>query len=134
LQRTDAHPLGSDRSFGFVFAAVFTVIAIWPLMDGAEVRWWGLAIAAVFLGVALIRPALLRPLNRAWMAFGRVLHAIVSPVVMAFLFYIVVTPIAAIMRLLHKVPLKLSFDPAAPSYWIERRPPGPAPDSLKNQF
>ena len=125
---------GSDQSFGIVFAVVFLVIALWPLWREEAPRVWSLILAAAFLGVALVRPALLGPLNRVWLAFGALLHRIVSPVVMAMLFYVMVTPIGLLMQLLGKRPIPLRFDRDRSSYWIERKPPGPAPDTMKNQF
>src|ERR1700754_3734443 len=85
-------PESSDRSFGFVFAVVFALIGCWPLLRWQSPRWWALAIAAGFVLVALIRPQVLRPLNRVWQALGRLLHKIVSPTVMGVIFFTVVTP------------------------------------------
>jgi predicted membrane metal-binding protein len=124
----------SDRSFGLVFAAVFAIVTIWPLIHGEDIRWWSLAIAAAFLVIALAIPRILHPLNRAWTAFGLLLHRIVSPVIMGAIFFVAVTPIALLMRLFGKIPLQLRFDPKAASYWIVRTPPGPAGDTMKNQF
>jgi predicted membrane metal-binding protein len=124
----------SERTFGFVFAAVFAIIGLWPLVHGNSVRLWSLGIGAAFLIVALAAPKILAPLNRLWMKFGLLLHAIVNPVVMAFLFFSTVTPIALFMRLRGKDPLRLKLDPAARSYWIERTPPGPSPDTMPRQF
>jgi hypothetical protein len=124
----------SERVFGFVFAAVFLIIGLLPLLHGNMVRLWSLGVAAVFLALALAVPKTLAPLNRLWMKFGMLLHAVVNPVVMAFLFFSTVTPIALILRALGKDPLHLKFDPAAKTYWIDRTPPGPAPDTMPRQF
>jgi hypothetical protein len=124
----------SDRSFGIIFAVVFVIIALWPLMNDEPIRAWAVALAAAFLACALMSPALLAPLNRGWMAFGRMLHAITTPIIMVFLFYAAVTPLALLMRLFGKRPIPLSFDRTSQSYWIARHPPGPAPSSMKNQF
>lgn len=82
----------SPRSFGFVFAAVFMIIALLPLRSGLEVRGWGLWIAAVFLVTALALPAALAPLSRLWLRIGLLLHRVTNPVVMGALFYLAVTP------------------------------------------
>ncbi len=124
----------SDRSFGLVFTAVFTLIGLWPLLSGEGVRWWSLAVALIFAALAIARPSALAPLNRLWTRFGLMLNRIVSPLVMGLLFYLIITPFALIMRAVGKDPLRLEFDPGAESYWIEREPPGPAPESIKNQF
>ena len=132
--RDDKVEGSSDRSFGFVFAAVFTLIGLWPLMGGGQVRIWALGIAAAFAVVVLARPGLLAPLNRLWTRFGLLLHKVVSPLIMGMLFYLTVTPIGLLMRAFGKDPLRLRPDPDAASYWIERDPPGPAPETMKNQF
>ncbi len=124
---------GSDRGFGFVFAAVFAVISLWPLTGGGGVRIWAIAIAALFLAAALVRPHILRPLNRLWFWFGLLLGRIVSPIVMAVVFSVAITPTALIMRAFGQDLLRLKFDPAAKSYWIRRADDDPM-GSMKDQF
>ena len=126
--------MGSDRSFGLVFAAVFALACLLPLKSGEEPRLWAGAVAAAFLVVSFAAPKLLKPLNRLWFLVGMALHHVVTPVVMGLLFFVTVTPIAVIMRLMGKDPLGLKRDPAATSYWILRQPPGPAPGSMRRQF
>jgi len=124
----------SDRSFGFVFAAVFAIIGLWPLVRGAEPRSWSLIVAAVFLAIAVVHPRLLAPLNRLWLKFGLLLHKITNPIIMACVFFLAVVPTALIMKMMGKDPLRRKLDKGAASYWIHRTPPGPPPDSMKNQF
>jgi hypothetical protein len=124
----------SDRNFGLVIAAVFLLVALGPLRHGHTPRWWALAVAAVFALVALAKPALLARLNRLWMKLGILLGKIVSPIALGILFYGVLTPLAVVVRLTGKDPLRLKLDSGADSYWILRKPPGPPPDSMTNQF
>lgn len=125
---------GSDRGFGLVMAAVFAIVGAWPALFAGAPRLWSFAVAALFLGAALAAPRVLAPLNRVWTRFGVLLHRIMNPVVMAVVFYGTVVPIGLVMRALGKDPLRLRRDPAATSYWIARTPPGPAPETMKNQF
>jgi hypothetical protein len=113
---------------------LFALIAVWPLKDGGELRLWAIAVAAAFAVAALAAPRALRPLNLLWFKFGMLLHHIVTPLVMGLLFFLTVTPVGLLMRATGKDPMRLKRDPAAASYWIDRTPPGPAPDSMKNQF
>lgn len=136
-ENLDSSPLdgpGSERGFAIVFAAVFTIVALWPLLSGGAPRLWALLVAGAFLLAGFLAPAVLAPLNRLWYRFGLLLGRIVSPVVMAILFYATVLPTGLLMRLFRKDLLGLRFDPRADSYWIPREPPGPAPDSFKQQF
>jgi Saxitoxin biosynthesis operon protein SxtJ len=124
----------SDRSFGLVIAIFFLIVGFWPLVHAEPVRWWALGAAAVFAVLALLWTAALAPLNKLWTKLGLLLYRIVSPIVLGLLFYLTVTPIALLMRLLRKDPLRLRGDPDGASYWVIRTPPGPAPESMKNQF
>ena len=134
LSRAEPEKVGSDRSFGIVFAVVFSIVGAWPLLHGASVRPWWLGAALVFAGLAFIRPGTLAPLNRLWMRFGRLLHAVMSPIILGLLFYAVVTPTGLLMRVTGRRPLGLLRKPADATYWILRDPPGPPPESMKNQF
>lgn len=125
---------GSDRQFGFVFAGVCSVVALWPLRSGGAVRWPALVLGVFFLAVALTRPPLLGPLNRVWMRFGLLLGRIVNPIVTAVLFFVVFTPAGLLMRALGKDPLRLKRTPQATTYWIPREPAGTPPDTLAKQF
>jgi len=62
------------------------------------------------------------------------LNRIVSPVATGVLFFVVFTPFALILRMAGKDLLRLRRDPRAASYWIERKPPGPPPESMVEQF
>ena len=132
--RSDEVKSGSDRAFGFVFAVVFLLIGLLPFLNDNPIRLWAVIIAVALIVISLTLPRILSPFNRVWFKFGLLLHKIVSPIIMGVLFYLTVTPMALIMRLLGKPPLSLSFDKSAKSYWIHRDPPGPEPDSIKRQF
>lgn len=134
LEREEDFESSSNRSFGLVLAAFFLIVALWPLWSGARVRLWAFAVAMLFGILALLAPNLLEWPNRLWQRLGLLLHRIVSPVALALVFYLAIMPTGLVMRLFGKDFLRLRRDAQARSYWIERQPPGPAPDSLKNQF
>lgn len=117
----------SDRKFGWTFTALFVLV-------GAFSHPWALAAAAVLAVITLTRAQWLSPAKRAWMKFGELLNKVVSPVVMAVIFFVVFTPIAYFMRLAGRDSLARRFEPMAPTYWKRREPPGPAEDSFKNLF
>ncbi len=93
-----------------------------------------MALAALFIVVSVLRPNLLRPLNHLWFRFGMVLHRVVNPLILGLLFFLTITPLAFIMRIFGKDPLRLAIDPEATSYWIVRHPPGPPGDAMRRQF
>jgi hypothetical protein len=134
LSREQIAEGSSDRAFGWVFAAVFLIIAGWPLLSAESPRWWAAAIAVAFAAVAQLRPALLAVPNRWWMKLGLLLGRIVAPIALGVLYYGALTPIGALMRLTGKDPMRQKLEREAPSYWMPRTPPGPPPDSINNQF
>lgn len=134
LNREPEVRIGSERSFGFVMAGFFAVVAAVRFWKGEPWPWVFLLVGAVFLCLALVWTQALTPLNRLWFQFGLLLHKVISPVAMGLLFYVAVTPMALLLRVVGKDLLKLRRDDTAESYWIVRQPPGPAPESMKNQF
>jgi|SRR5437016_6282485 len=134
FERDDNTAGSSNRSFGLVFTAVFGIIGLIPLFSRGSPRLWALAIAGVLLLATLALPAALAPLNRLWTKLGLLLHKIVSPIVLGFLFFVVITPMGIAMRIAGKDPLRLRPNPASKTHWIERTPPGPAPQSFTDQF
>jgi hypothetical protein len=125
----------SDRSFGLTFVVVFAIIATWQAWAGrAGVAYTFAGLGIAILVVALARPAILHRLNHAWMRFGALLHKVVNPIVLGGIYFLVFTPCALVMRLAGRDALRRKLDGHAKSYWINRDPPGPPPDSLPNQF
>lgn len=112
----------------------FALMALWPLARGKPLRWWALCLAVLFALTAAARPAMLHGMNRVWMRFGVLLARVINPVIMALLFFLVLTPMAAMLRLRGKDPLRLRPQPDAPTYWIPRDPPGPEPATMADQF
>jgi Saxitoxin biosynthesis operon protein SxtJ len=126
--------MGSERNFGLVFAAVFALMGLAPLVHAGGVRLWPLPVAVAFLAVTAVRPGALAPLNRLWFRIGILLGKVMTPVMMGVLFFVVVTPVGLLMRLCGKDPLRLKREPAAKSYWLERSGLGLTAESLKDQF
>jgi hypothetical protein len=125
---------GSDRVFGLVFAALFALVGLAPLLHGRPFRLWAVILCVAFLACALLLPITLRPLNLVWFRLGLVLHKITSPLVMGLLFFGTITPMAWLLRRRGTQPINTTMHPEAPSYWVVRTPPGPAPQSLSQQF
>ena len=125
----------SDRSFGLVFAAAFALVAFLPLLRAPhQPRWWAALIAVAFALVAVLWPKRLAMLNRLWLQFGLVLHAVISPIVLALLFYGVIVPIGLLKRMFGNDSLRLQADRAAKTYWITRDSSASALSSMKQQF
>ena len=127
---TDKIKLPTNRNFGIVFFIVFVLIGLYPLLNGNEIRYWSIIISLIFLILGVLNSKILSPLNKLWFKFGIFLGSIVSPIVMGFIFFLVVTPISLIMKIAGKDILNLKKNKKN-SYWIENK------DKLtrmKNQF
>lgn len=124
-------PMGSERGFGQVFAAVFVLIALWPLAKGGDVRVGWLAASAVMLAVAYLAPHWLRGLNYVWFKFGLLLGAVLTPLIMGLLYGLSILPIGLLRKALGHDPLHTRWDSKAKSYWVVRTRP---PEDMKNQF
>ena len=122
--------ISSNRSFGIVFFVVFLIIALLPLINEGNLRIWSLTISLIFLILGLINSKILSPLNKIWFKFGLLLGKIISPIVMSIVFFLVVTPIGILMKILKKDLLNLKINNNK-SYWIEKNEPK---SKMKNQF
>ena len=122
--------LPSNRNFGIVFAIVFLIISLWPLLKQNEIRYWSLIISIIFLSLGLINSKLLLPLNKIWFKFGIFLGNFIAPIVMGVIYFFVVTPTGLIMKMLGKDLLNLKKS-NKDSYWIKKNNSN---SSLKNQF
>ena len=125
---------GSERSFAIVMSLALVVIGCINFWHNGRIWPW-LGVVIVLLVIAgCFAPALLRPVNRLWFQFGLLLHAVVNPLVMGLVFFGAVLPTGFVMRALGKDPLRLKIEGNRESYWVKRRPPGPAPETMKDQF
>ena len=122
--------ISSNRSFGIVFFIVFLIIALYPLTYSEEIRIWSAIISFIFLVLGSFNSKILTPLNKLWFKFGIFLGKIISPIIMGIIFFLVVTPIGLLMRLIGKDLINLKYNNNK-SYWIEKNGPK---SKMKNQF
>ena len=123
--------ISSNRNFGLVFFIVFLIISAWPLTYEAPIRIWSATISMVFLILGLMNSKLLTPLNKLWFKFGMALGAIIAPIVMGAIFFLVITPTGFIMRIIGKDLLKRRYDKKKETYWIKR---DKTVSTMKKQF
>ena len=102
--------ISSNRSFGILFSIVFAAIAFWPLLNLGEIRVWSVIVSSIFLLLGLINSKLLYPLNLVWVKFGELIGKIVAPLVMALIFFIILTPIGIFLRLIGKDLLNIKLN------------------------
>ena len=122
--------ISSNRSFGIVFFVVFFIIAVYPIFKGGDLRTWSIVISLIFLVLGILNSKLLLPLNKIWFKFGLFLGKLVSPIVMGIIFFLVVTPIGLIMKLLRKDLINLKLNKEN-TYWVKKED---QKSKMKNQF
>lgn len=123
-QRLRDHPVepeASDRSFGLLVGVVLLLAAVAPLWRRGTVRWWAAGLAALFLLASWLVPAGLRPAKRAWLFLGSLLGAIVNPLILGLLFFLLMAPVGLLMRAFGRDALRLGWDSKAATYWQTRR-------------
>tara|TARA_Y100000590_G_scaffold136668_1_gene156422 strand:+ start:128 stop:508 length:381 start_codon:yes stop_codon:yes gene_type:complete len=120
----------SNRTFGILFFLVFIVIGIWPILNDEGLRWWSIIISLIFLFLGIINSKFLTPFNKIWIKIGELLGRVLAPIVMAMIYFFIVTPMAILLKLLRKDLLKVKFN-SDNSYWIKR---DKKLGSMKRQF
>ena len=124
-------PQSSNKSFGLLFFVVFLIIGLWPLKNGESLNFYFIIASVVFLILGLLNSKLLSPLNKSWIKLGEILGIIIAPIVMAFVYFAILTPISIIVRVFGKDLLGLKFLKEKDTYWIKRKK---ILGSMKKQF
>ena len=112
--------ISSNRSFGFLFFVVFLAVSLWPLKSQGDLRLWAFILSLIFLVLGILNSKFLNPLNNIWLKFGELLGRIISPIVMAFVYFLTITPLAFTLRLFGKDLLNIKFN-SKNTYWINRK-------------
>ena len=120
----------SNKSFGILFFLIFLAIGIWPILNSEDPRIWSIIISLIFLVRLLLKCRILKPLKDVWIKFGEILGKIIAPIVMAVVFFIILTPTGLLLRLFGKDLLKTKPSKGS-SYWIHR---SKDIGSMKKQF
>lgn len=132
--RDEAIEPGSDRSFGLIVGGVLSAIGIYQFAIGSQSYPWFVTPGILLAGLGMVYPRALHPLNIAWTKLGLLLGRIITPVVMFLVYVVSIVPIGILLRISGKDLLSLKPRDDKASYWIDRTPPGPSPESLKDQF
>ena len=109
----------NNKSFGVLFFIVFFLIDIWPIIGSEPIRIWAIIVSLIFLVLGIINSKLLTPLKKNWIKLGVILGKVIAPIVMGFIYFLIITPIGLLMRLLGKDLLNIKFNKEK-SYWIKR--------------
>ena len=115
------HKKSSNRSFGILFFLVFLGFGLWPLTKEMSPNVYLIIISVIFLVLGLLNSKLLSPLNEIWIKFGEILGRIIAPLIMALVYFLILTPISLLVRAFGKDLLGLKYLKQQNSYWIKRK-------------
>ena len=110
-----------NRSFGLLFFVVFLALALWLLFKNGEINLYLISIGLIFLVLGLLNSKILTPLNKAWVKLGEILGRIIAPIVMAIVYFLILTPISLLVRLSGKDLIGMKFSNDIKSYWVKRK-------------
>jgi succinate-acetate transporter protein len=127
----DKIQMSTNKSFGIIFFIFFLILSLYPLLSKEKLNLLFLIFAITFLLLGILNSKILTPLNKLWFKFGIILGKVISPIIMGIIFFLVVTPIGLIMKVLGKDLLRLKFNKKDNTYWIEKNGPK---SKMKNQF
>ena len=121
----------SNKSFGLLFFVVFLILGLWPLKNGESLNFYFITVSVVFLILGSLNSKFLSPLNKSWIKLGEILGVIIAPIVMALVYFVILTPVSIIVRVFGKDLLGLKFLKKKDTYWIKRKK---ILGSMKKQF
>lgn len=119
------------KTFALIWAFIFAIIGLLPLVNNGEIKVWSLIVSSLFLVIALLKPEMLTQFYKIWVKVGDFVGNIISRVIMFMLYFGFFTPISLVLKLLGKDLLNKKIDKSQESYWVERKT---QPQSMKNQF
>lgn len=128
------------RSFGLVVGAAFGVLAILQYVLKGAIPPAPLAgVSVVLVGLGLGAPAALRPVHFIWMKFALALGFVMNRVILAVIFFVLITAVALVQRVIGRDRLYRKFTPLArrersESLWVMRKVTDPTPESYERQF
>ena len=111
----------TNKSFGILFFIVFLIFGLWPLKNGENLNYYFIIFSGIFLLLGLLNSKLLSPLNKIWIKFGEILGIIIAPIIMALVYFAILTPVSLVIRVFGKDLLGLKFINKQQTYWINRK-------------
>ena len=134
MDRTNQQPTAKDlRQFGLLIGGVFTVIGLWPVVFRSELpRLWAMALGSLLIVLGGLVPQSLKQVHGGWMKLGHILGSINTRIILGIIYYLLITPMGLVMRLMGKDPMHRALTQGTDTYRIVR---APRPrHHMRNQF
>ena len=125
------HKKSSNRSFGILFFIVFLAIGLWPLTKSENASYILISLSIIFLILGILNSNFLTPFKNIWIKIGELLGKVIAPIIMALVYFIILTPVSLVVRIWGKDLLGLKILKNKNSYWIRRKK---ELGSMKKQF
>ena len=109
----------SSKSFGYLFFGLFLILSLWPVLNDNSVNFLFLSISAVFLILTILKSKILDFLNNYWIKLGELLGKVIAPIIMFLVFFVIVTPLSLLTKLLKKDLLNMRFNDSK-TYWTNK--------------
>ncbi len=121
-----------NQKFGLIVGSACLLITVWRYFAHHQLIIWLPAIGMLLLLCAVIIPQILNPLRLLWDRTGHILGIINTTAILFLLYFLIITPLGLIIRLLGKKNLDLKFNSGIPTYWkpVKRA----EQSSMKQQF
>ena len=122
------------REFGLTIGVILVILGAVILWRGKPTYPYFLGVGTVFIILGLALPGVLKPLQKVWMSFAVIMGFFVSRIILTILFFVVLTPMSIIVRLLGKDILDQRIDKNRKTYWQERSVKTKDKASYENQY
>ncbi len=109
----------SSKSFGYLFFGLFLILSLWPVLNDNSINFLFLSISAVFLILTIFKAKILDFLNNYWIKLGELLGKVIAPIIMFAVFFVIVTPLSLLTKLLKKDLLNMKFNDSK-TYWANK--------------
>ncbi len=121
----------SNKSFGIVFGIFFSILLAYSFYKNQSLNIYYLTLALLFFILGFLNSRILTPLNKAWIKFGELLGMVIAPLVMAFVYFLVIFPTTILLKLFGKDLLGLKINKNSKSFWTLRKNKF---NTMNNQF
>ena len=108
-----------NKQFGYLFFFVLSFISIFIFFNSNKINYILISLSLIFLIITIFKPILFDRISNIWIKFGELLGMFISPLVMALIFFLFLTPLSLIVRIMRRDLLNTKFSKQK-SYWIKR--------------
>ena len=122
------------RGFGITIGIIFLIVAGFLFYKENDSFQLFIYIAGSFMSLGFLVPIILKPIYLVWMIFAVILGWFMTRFILSLLFYLVITPIGLVLRIMGKDLLELRKEEVQDSYWNMRNSEKEQNQNYEKQF